>query len=547
MEFPDDWLMEEEIVEEATTGTAEEATAGARKEVKAATLLIEEDPNEEVAAEMENEDGDAQIIEEMEIGGPEVVEENGAEAKTEIGVMADATEEDEEDDEFAELEAVACVRLVEIVKRAAATAKPGSSKSTGKGKGVAHQGTLVTGLGKATVENGPHENVAVARRVVALNRKGFWQPGSGIDVRAITALRKLEQHIALKILSDLEERGATIRNPSAFVQMQVRTSSRGVPSPGVKGSGSKTTGGSGIVAKTFGCKGKGRPDTGVNKATSQAEGTTAAVAGKGLKRPLPQAIGAPPAKRIVGNTNTGTKAVVDVTKSNSNSATNDNTGTVKIPMIVAQKLKSLQKEGIKILAPGVRALAELEPQAAVSLLESLTEEGHVQNPTKWVLDSLAGKAQQATTKIWANVAKAPLADIAAAKAPLTKVSAAKAPVVKVGVAKAPAANMSSPQSTIAKASVGTPAAREGVGKPPVPRDGLEFEQLTVQSKLQSLNERCIWQGSHPLDEAALAALLGIDPGRAHEILDLAEEEGPKVKDPSFYVRKLAIEEMKRIK
>merc|ERR1712216_1072124 len=117
-------------------------------------------------------------------------------------------------------------------------------------------------------------------------------------------------------------------------------------------------------------------------------------------------------------------------------------------------------------------------------------------------------------------AKPPMGKAPIAKVPITKAAIGKAPIVKAPIGKAPIAKLGMGKSPMAKA----PAVdSRGSGKAPVMRQGLEFEQQAVQAKLKSLNTVGLWQGPHPLDEAALASLLSIDAGRALEILDEAEE------------------------
>lgn len=227
---------------------------------------------------------------------------------------------------------------------------------------------------------------------------------------------------------------------------------------------------------------------------------------------------------------------------------------------VAAKLTMLKNQGVKVLAAGVRAIAAASREDALVVLQALAKRGSaVADPTQWVLNSLAGRAAVAAGKApavgKAPGAKAPLAKVPGAKAPI-----AKAPAGKAGIAKAPPAG----KAPLAKAPVGkaglvkAPAGKAPVGKappakamqkkervPPKPREGLDFEQLAVQVKLQSLNKQQIWPGPHPLDEPALAALLRMNAFRAMEILEEAEEKGTakSLTDPSAFVRRaVALEE-----
>jgi len=161
------------------------------------------------------------------------------------------------------------------------------------------------------------------------------------------------------------------------------------------------------------------------------------------------------------------------------------------------------------------------------------------------------------------VSKAPAAKTPVAKVPVVKVSIAKVPVAtskdavaKVPVAKAPVAKVGvkvavakvAVKVAVAKAPVAKVAAKAAVakesqsGRPPRPRAGLDFDQMAVQGKLQALNSQGPWKAPHPLDEAVLAALLRIDPARALEILDEAEEQGESLADPSAFALQAASRE-----
>jgi len=184
---------------------------------------------------------------------------------------------------------------------------------------------------------------------------------------------------------------------------------------------------------------------------------------------------------------------------------------VRLPAEVANKLKLLSAEGIKFAHAAVFAIAQAEKSKALAVLQALTKEDPPpKDPSQWVL----------------------------AKLEATKTPAKAPPVGKAPAPKAP------DRQVVAKAAIGSQAKRV----PPRERDDLEdFEKMAVQGKLLALNKQGIWKIPHALDEAALSALLGIDAGRSHEILDEAEEKGRAgtLLDPSAFVRRaIALEQQK---
>jgi len=364
------------------------------------------------------------------------------------------------------------------VRPAAAPARPPAAGGDGKGKAK----------GKAAPKDG-----GIGHRVVALNKAGHWQTGRGVSVQALQKLRELSQTDANKILHNLEAKAATVPNPSKFIQSaaDAQLSVGNAPAKGKatsgKGHGSSSPAAAGVGAT----KPPWRGD-----ATAGGTAATGAPAGLGIKRPAPPgAVAAPPAKRII----VPAPAVAE---------RRDEECLAKLPTAVRAKVQEVQKrlEPRALDAAALRALAAAEQRDAQILLQALLRredtDKKVANPSHFIIASLAKRLGAA------GPAKAPLA---------------KAPVVKAAIAKAP----------VAKAPQGGPVA--GVGRPPVVRQGLEFEQIMVQEKLQCLNKIGVWTGPHPLDEAALASLLRIDFGRAMEILEDVEDQGAEIKNPSSFV------------
>jgi len=247
-------------------------------------------------------------------------------------------------------------------------------------------------------------------------------------------------------------------------------------------------------------------------------------------------------------------AAGDATASGGAAAASKAKETVRLSPEVAAKLTALKGQGLKVLASGVRAISEAPQQDALAVLQALLQKGKAAgDPTKWVIASLRGRAgggddvaAGATAGVGAVAPvpqKAPVSKAPVAKAPIAKAPNAKAPVGKAPVAKAPIAKAPIAKAPVAKAPVVEGPAR----RPPVPRDGLDFDRTCVQAKLLTLNKQNIWPGEHPLDESALAALLKINTARAIEILEEAEERGQAgtLKDPSAYARRAVALEAKK--
>jgi len=214
---------------------------------------------------------------------------------------------------------------------------------------------------------------------------------------------------------------------------------------------------------------------------------------------------------------------------------------------VAEKLDQLKAVGIKLTSPALREVAAATTKVACVVLQALMSKrksrpDEVANPSDWVIASLAAKAEEAATppaqQSRPPVEHRPAAGAAPARAPARAPAKAPAKVLPRPPPKAPPAPAPKPQ-TVARVP--------GQGQQPRLRKDLPFERQTVQEKLIALNKQGIWtkQGkTYPLDEAALSALMQIEPARGLEILDEVERQGMALIDPSRYARELAAEEEK---
>mmetsp|Transcript_109727 Transcript_109727/g.354265 ORF Transcript_109727/g.354265 Transcript_109727/m.354265 type:complete len:616 (+) Transcript_109727:60-1907(+) len=610
MDFPDEWQGTEEAAGDGEDAAGESTTTLEEQAAAAAAAIFggmsgAEATAEEAAAEWEGE---------VAAG----VEEAAADT---IGhAVADmVVDEDEEDEELAAMESAALARMMGMVPVSsvqataplAAAGKVSTAASTGSGaKGQMTGKDKAAGKGQGTKGQNLVTSAAtagaVSAKLIALNRAGHWAKGCGIDVRAASTLTGLDPQRALDILGQLEAKAATVRNPSAFIQVAARQPSALL---------------------------------GIDKPAFQVQGA---------KRPAPSDAGAggPDAKRVARG--------VGVADGGSGGG-----GTVKISAAVNAKLQLLKKQGKQLAGPAIRELAKATPRDALILLQVLANREQVEDATQWILASLKKKAAAAGASAettgsarvgvdnapavrkqieyyfsdsnyprdkflqskadgsgWVRIsdllpfnrlkqlrvqtveqaaqaiqgssslvlssdmqrvrrrvplsksfspgkaapavavqAKAPIAKVSAgagapAKAPIAKVPGAKAPVVHASaVTKSPAASKPpavakalAAKPPVTKASVGVKA--PGAGKPPQQRNGLEFEQMALQAKLLAMNKQGIWPSPHALDEATLAALLNMDePHRGIEILEEAEDQGTNIKDPSQFVQKLIAEEM----
>lgn len=342
----------------------------------------------------------------------------------------------------------------------------GGSAAKAKGKGVSKDG-------------------GVGHKVLALNKKGHWQSGRGLSVKALEKLRELPHNDALEMLAELDTKGASVQNPTKFIIDKI---------------GARANGGSSGAEGKASC-GKGKKAAATDNASSTPpwrSGPGAAPADRGIKRPAPVQSAAPAAKRAAPPAQADEAGAEDMLE--------------QLEPAVFAKVKEMMKThefGLEAL----RALGSADEKDANILLQAFltrAKAGKAPDLTRFIVKSLEARR--------AGAGQAPPS--AGAKAGVAKAPLAKAPMAKAPVAKAPAARVPI----------------QGIGKPPVARQDLDFDQLTVQGKLQSLNKLGIWEGSHPLDEAALGALLAIDSGRAHEILDETEEKGAELKNPSEFVR-----------
>merc|ERR1712136_322135 len=198
-----------------------------------------------------------------------------------------------------------------------------------------------------------------------------------------------------------------------------------------------------------------------------------------------------------------------------------------LPSSVAQKVEALTAQGISLGPLALKALNGAEARDAMIVLQVLAKREKVKDPSQFIIASLKKKAelQQESGDQATSVPQRP-----AATAPKPVVKS----IVKPGAKLA------------GKDAVGKPVATggSGIGKPPRPRTGLEFESVAMQAKLQAMNTMGLWPGPHPLDDAALTALLKITAARALEILEEAEEDASEISDPSSFVRKLVVDELK---
>lgn len=379
-------------------------------------------------------------------------------------------------------------------------AKGGIGKDSSKNHGkvpvqsVAQSGTAAKAKGKGAPKDG-----GVGHRVLALNKKGHWQTGRGISVQALEALRKLSPTAALEILADLEKKAASVQNPTKYLIEKANGGTQATEGKASNGKGKK---GPADSAKA-------------TNAPPWRSGPATVAPDKGIKRPVPTEPAAPPPKKVA--VQTADDAGVDELLE-------------QLEPAVFKKVQEVRKAH-EFSAEALTALGAAEEKDAMVLLQAFLSRvaaGKAPDLTRFIVKSLEARKKGAGI-----VAKPAGAKAGVAKAPITKAPVGKAPVGKAPLVKAPVG-----QAPVAKAPVAK-AARvptQGIGKPPVARTDLEFDQMAVQGKLQALNKLGLWEGTHPLDEAALGALLAIDPGRALEILDEAEEKASDLKNPSEFVR-----------
>mmetsp|Transcript_13643 Transcript_13643/g.25819 ORF Transcript_13643/g.25819 Transcript_13643/m.25819 type:complete len:543 (-) Transcript_13643:16-1644(-) len=400
----------------------------------------------------------------------------------------------------------------------------------GKGKLGAAQPADAKGKGQQ-----PTSERSIGRQVVDLNKAGIWAPGKGIDTKALQALRQLPERRATEILSDIEGLGASVRNPSSYIQAAV---SRALRAPAAE-AGSKTP-------------------TAPWRSASDGKG--------GVKRTAAGATSAgPPSKRLAIDT-AGRKAAVPDEEAAEEDPEEEKLMS-KLPTSMLQKVRGLRKR-LELKAPALKALANCDQKDGLIVLQALGMRDKVEDPTRFIVVSLRKKEEMRQGKAGAGVKTKPIAksesraglptiDRGTPKPPQRPpptqeiAKAAGKPVVskaKPSVGKTPPAKPGAAKPAVAKPAIakaakpGVPAAGakpSGSGKPPRMRDGLDFEQMMVQGKLQTLNKLDIWSGPHPLDDAALTTLLSILPARASEILDEAEERGAELKNPSLFVQQAA--------
>jgi hypothetical protein len=206
-----------------------------------------------------------------------------------------------------------------------------------------------------------------------------------------------------------------------------------------------------------------------------------------------------------------------------------------LPSSVVQKVEALTGQGISLNPLALKALNDAETRDAMIVLQVLAKREKVKDPSLFIIASLKKRAELQQQSGDQATAVPQRQAATAGQSPGAPKPAVK-PVVKQ-VAK-----------VAGKGAVARPTATGGggVGHPPRPRTGLEFESVAMQAKLQAMNTMGLWPGSHPLDDAALTALLKITPARALEILEEAESDASDISDPSSFVRKLVLEELKNV-
>jgi len=501
-------------------------------------------------------------------------------AEVESGSVHEA-DEDDDDEELRALEEAAAAQWERTIAASVATiaqvnaAQPSPLSAAGRGApdavkpnagstptGSPAAGTTVTpvvkaskGKGAAKGAKGPVQN-AVGQKVIDLNRAGHWSKGFGIDVQALTKLKAMPESQALQILSNVEAKASTLQKPSAFIEAQCRRAAQGKPESAETG-----------------------------KAT-----------GKGVKRPAPAEVSGPPEKKIASDDDViqldedaeepaAAPKSAPAPKAAPEPAPAAKTTKVRLAASVNDKLQKLRQQGMQISGAAIRALASADQKDARIVLEAISMRGKVDNPSNFIIASIRKRAEQAASKsvevdddevtMSAPATKAPIAKAPSAKAPIAKspgpkapvaktpaataekAPAAKAPVSKTPGAKAPVTKSPGAKAPVAKVPPGgkapiakTPGPKpgmakvEGSGLPPRKREGLDFDYMAVQGKVQALNTTGPWEGLNPIDEAALAALLKIDAHRGLEILEDAEEKGTDIADPSAYVRQRAVEKAK---
>eukprot|EP00927_Polykrikos_kofoidii_P041254 TRINITY_DN3517_c0_g1_i1.p1 TRINITY_DN3517_c0_g1~~TRINITY_DN3517_c0_g1_i1.p1 ORF type:complete len:678 (-),score=174.06 TRINITY_DN3517_c0_g1_i1:69-2102(-) len=260
------------------------------------------------------------------------------------------------------------------------------------------------------------------------------------------------------------------------------------------------------------------------------------------KRAAARAGGVAPAKPVVREPVVGKAAVAKspaVTKANVAKSSSAKAGT---------KLAEAKAPVSK--APAAKAPVSKAPAAKPQVTKAPAAKAPI---TK----AAVGKAPVAKGQASSNTAKAPVSKGPAANAPGAKAPVAKAPVAKAAVAKAPVGKAPVAKAQVAKAAVAkAPVAKAqppakplpvGSGKPPKIREGLDWQQDAVQSKVLAMNKSGCWEGEHPLDEAVLSGLLRILEDRAFEILQDIEEEGSACKEPSARILELVEEEEERVR
>merc|ERR1712136_62748 len=475
------------------------------------------------AAEMEAE---ATVeVDEEEVPEPEEQEEPETVADAEVPVHTVAVEEiedgseegdDDDDDDLEELEAEVCEQFEEafveqpkaVVKKAPAAKAPVAKAPVTKAPltkaPVAKAAVIKAPVAKAPVSKAPLAKTSAVKpvgkgsQISPISTKGAKGKGSGKTLATNGGASSLQPKgkgrpadagVGIKV-SELNR----ARHWASGIDVPSLTLLRGLPQE--RALEILTS----LESKAQAVK---NPNAFIQVAAKRpANGKVGAsngqtVDGKGTKRPSEESVEESPAKKR------------------------------SLPSSVAQKVEALTAQGISLGPLALKALNGAEARDAMIVLQVLAKREKVKDPSQFIIASLKKKAelQQESGDQATSVPQRP-----AATAPKPVVKS----IVKPGAKLA------------GKDAVGKPVATggSGIGKPPRPRTGLEFESVAMQAKLQAMNTMGLWPGPHPLDDAALTALLKITAARALEILEEAEEDASEISDPSSFVRKLVVDELK---
>mmetsp|Transcript_26819 Transcript_26819/g.67522 ORF Transcript_26819/g.67522 Transcript_26819/m.67522 type:complete len:714 (+) Transcript_26819:288-2429(+) len=408
-----------------------------------------------------------------------------------------------------------------------------------------------------------------------------------LDSAAVEALQKVHPEEAQQILTNLENRASSVRNPSAYVVRSVAN---------MLGEGAATQQAAAAAPVAY---------------TQQAAFTTAAVPGY-----MPFAYPGGPAyavpQQAVGSGNSNTldeKAVQTLrelplevadailtelqTKSSSinnpsayvqRAAANARRGEGAAAAVAAQipgGLEALQQPAAAAAAHSTRssfgggspstqlderaqsALAELSPEAATAILQVLEEQGDkVQNPSAYVLKAVgnARKGQGAGGAASRGGQSSSQADLEILLAPWRPQLDAKAQEALeeagyqaahhiLGELEAKAGSVRNPSAYVAKAVAnfksGIAPAGPGTGAgagAQYPRHSSAGEDAQASAELAEELARVAAATAGGLDEKAMAALEGVGVHAALSIVRLLNGQGGKVNNPNAYVMRACANE-----